>query len=170
MTLQLPTAEDDSDRKLLADIDRIGWHVVGIEEDDEGPPYAFSVGLFHTFEHPEIIIFGLNHEVAANLINNIGEQIRNGVRYIEGEESEHIVEGYAVAFRHVPKTSYRQLVGYARWFYRSDDFPALQCIWPDPAGRFPWQEGYDHGFLSRQPLLEKVDWSSDDGTNRLKLT
>ena len=37
----LPTAEDESDRKLLSDIARVGWHLVGIPGDNEGPPFVF---------------------------------------------------------------------------------------------------------------------------------
>ena len=46
--------EDDYDRKLLADIKSHGWHLIGIDDDDEGPAYVFSVGMFHTLGHPEI--------------------------------------------------------------------------------------------------------------------
>jgi hypothetical protein len=31
---------DEHDQKLLADVGRHGWHVVGVEEDEEGPTFA----------------------------------------------------------------------------------------------------------------------------------
>jgi hypothetical protein len=31
-----PEAADDHDRKLLTDVERRGWHVIGVEEDEEG--------------------------------------------------------------------------------------------------------------------------------------
>jgi hypothetical protein len=41
-----------------------GWHVVKILEKHETPGWAFSVGLYKNFNHPEIVVFGLNDEVA----------------------------------------------------------------------------------------------------------
>jgi hypothetical protein len=39
-----PVAEDEHDRKLLADVEQFGWHMVGIEQDNEGPAFVYSVG------------------------------------------------------------------------------------------------------------------------------
>jgi len=153
MKRELPIAKDDSDRRLLADVKRVGWHIVGIHEDTEGPAYAFSVGLYHTFEHPEIIIFGLPHETAGRMINIIGRQVQSGTRIKANDVSNDVAEGFPVAFKMVPKDFYRQYIGYALWFYRSIDFPVLQCVWPDKAGRFAWQDGYDHRFDQIQPIL-----------------
>jgi len=56
----LPAPQGDSDRKLLADVQGHGWHVIGVETDEEEPGFAYSIGLYHTFRHPEIIVFGLS--------------------------------------------------------------------------------------------------------------
>jgi hypothetical protein len=152
----LPTAEDDSHRIFLANVERVGWHIVGIDADGEGPGYAFSVGLFHTLQHPEIIIFGLPNERVAELINIIGIQVQGGARFNAGDQSNDIVDGFPVAFTDVPKNVYKEYVGYALWFYKSFDFPVLQCVWPDKSGLFPWQEGYDRSFIQLQPLLTNI--------------
>ena len=150
---KLPLPEDDSDRKLLADIERVGWHIVGVDADDEGPGYAFSVGLFHTLEHPEIIIFGLSNETAAELINVIGVHVQGGARFHAGDQSNDVADGFSVAFTEVPTDAYREYIGYALWFYESFDFPVLQCVWPDKSGLFAWQDGYDNRFDQLQPVL-----------------
>jgi Domain of unknown function (DUF4262) len=43
-----------SDAKVLTDIQAVGWHAVGVfpREHEEGPNWAFSIGLFHSFGHP----------------------------------------------------------------------------------------------------------------------
>ena len=33
---------DDHDRQLLANVEEPGWYVIGIEEDEEGPAFAYS--------------------------------------------------------------------------------------------------------------------------------
>lgn len=153
MKRELPIAKDDHDRTLLADVKRVGWHIVGIHEDENGPAYAFSVGLFHTFEHPEIIVFGLPHDTAGRIINIIGRQVQDGTRFEANDQSNDVAEGFPVVFKMIPKDFYRQYIGYALWFYRDFDFPVLQCVWPDKAGLFAWQDGYDHRFDQMQPIL-----------------
>ena len=150
---QLPVPEDDRDHKLLADIARVGWAVLAITEDDDGPGYAFSVGLFHTLGHPEIVLMGLRPETAQRLINLMGEAIRGGQRFEAGNRYEGLAEGFPLAFVAVGEQHYREYLGYARWFYHGSDFPVVQCVWPDKAGRFPWERDYDGRFLKVQPLL-----------------
>jgi hypothetical protein len=129
-------SEEDRDRKLLADIEEIGWHVILIPEGDDGPPFAYTIGLFRTFEHPEIIIFGLDLDLMHQMINLIGEEIRQGRRFSDGESASGILEGYDVRFLHV-----------------GDAFAILQCLWPDRQGRFPTDAGYAEPLRARQPLL-----------------
>ena len=48
-------------------------------------------------------------------------------------------------------------LGNAAWFYRSPDFPVLQCFWPDAQGRFPWDPACDPDWRQDQPLLYEAD-------------
>ena len=78
MTSPLPQPEDDHDRKVLGDIERVGWTIIGIKEEEALPGYCFSVGMYHTLGHPEILLMGLRAEIAAHLINDIGDAVRAG--------------------------------------------------------------------------------------------
>jgi hypothetical protein len=146
-------SEEDRERKLLADIEEYGWHVVLIPEDDEGPAFAYSIGLFKTFGHPEVVVFGLDLDVMHQMINLIGEEVRRGRHFSDGESASGILEGYDVRFCEAARKHYHDHFGYARWFYGGDDFPALQCLWPDRRGRFPTDPGYPESLHLRQPLL-----------------
>jgi hypothetical protein len=149
----LPEPADDHDRKLLADVEQHGWHVIGIEQDDEGPAFAYSIGLHHNFGHAEVIVFGLPIPVMHQVINAIGERVKSGMQIIHLDESCDFLEGYNVAFRTVERRHYPEYLGYARWFYRGDDFPDLQCVWPDSRHRYPWNPEFNATLVSRQPLL-----------------
>ncbi|HKB36628.1 MAG TPA: DUF4262 domain-containing protein [Gemmataceae bacterium] len=137
----------------MADVAEFGWHVVGVDDNPYGPDYAFSVGLYHTLGHPEILIMGLPHETAAQLINVMGESIRGGQRYERGKRYDDIAEGYPLAFVPVAPRYYPDYLGYALWFYRGWHFPTLQCIWPDKQGLFPWDPGYDSRYFDHQRVL-----------------
>jgi hypothetical protein len=145
--------EDDVEKKLVSDIEEFGWHVIKIAEDDEGPAFAYSIGLFKTFGHPEIIVFGLDVDLMHRMINLIGEEVRHGRRFADEEAASGVLEGYDVRFKYVARRHYHEHVGYARWFYKGDDFPLLQCLWPDKKGRFPTDSDFARALRPRQPLL-----------------
>jgi hypothetical protein len=166
-----PEPADDHDRKLLADVKRHGWHVLMIEEDEEGPGFAYSVGLHHSFGHPELIVFGLPVQVMHRIINAVGEEIRSGERFEHLEESGEVLDGYYLALRTVERRHYRDYFGYARWFYRGNDFPALQCVWPDAQHRYPWHPEFNATLAQRQPVLsDDTSWPFHEGTNRAVFT
>jgi hypothetical protein len=108
------------------------------------------VGLFRNFGHPEIIIFGLDLILMHKMINGIGEAIREGVASSHGVLASGFLQGYDVRFVDFPRSAYRDHLGYANWFYKGQGSPALQCLWPDKAGRFP---GFHSVLREQQPLF-----------------
>jgi hypothetical protein len=145
--------EEARDRKLISDVEDHGWHVAIIAEDDEGPGFAFSIGLYRNFGHPEIVIFGLGIETMHAMINLIGEEVREGRRFGVGESVSGIIEGFDVQFREVALEYYSEYLGTASWFYKGENYPVLQCVWPDKRNRFPWNEDFPDWLRSRQPIL-----------------
>lgn len=152
---QPPLADDDHDRKLLSDVESVGWHVLCINGDASGPAYCFSVGLYYTFKHPEILVIGLEHPVANKLINLAGGYISQGKIYDPELLEDDLLEGFSCAFIPISIENYQKYFGYAIWFYRQlkQPFPAIQLVWPDKQGRFPWERGYNEQFSTLQPLL-----------------
>ena len=148
---------DGSDRKLLSDIDRVGWHVVMILEEDGTPGWSFSVGLFETFKHPEVVVFGLPLELSGQVINGIGADIQKGKTFESGQEYPEILDGVLCTYRPVLRQWYRPFLGYAMWYYRGLEFPVLQCIWPDKQQHYPWQPEFKKAWLSAQPLLYELE-------------
>lgn len=149
----LRTAEDEQDEKLLSDVKEVGWHIVGIEADDKGPAYSFSVGMKYSLHKPEILIMGLPSEVGIGLINNIGYMQREGIEFKANKNYEDVLEGFPVQFVEVDRAHYYEYLGYACWFYRGNDFKVLQMVWTDKQGFFPWDKEFDERFISFQQLL-----------------
>ncbi len=123
-------------------------------EDEERPPHSFSIGLFHNYSHPEIIIIGLRTELMHNMLNWIGKEIQNGREFKVGKRYSGFLEGHRVTFGEVAKRHYREYVGYAMWFYEGDDFPLIQCIWPTTQGYFPGNKKYPKDLVEWQQLLD----------------
>ena len=135
-------AKDESEQKVLDDIREFGQHVLAVAEDDEGPGFIYSIGLFENYAHPEIIIIGLRQELAHLLINNIAFDIKEGKTFSPGEFHEGVLDDFLCYFAAVHPEHYRDFVGWARWYYGGDDFPLVQCIYPTTNGVFPWEKDF----------------------------
>jgi hypothetical protein len=146
-----PTSEPE--RKAIADVQSHGWHVVKVMEDSEGPAFAYTVGLQHSFAHPELIVVGLSLDVGHAILNTAGESIRRGVRYAAGLQSDGVLKSRACTFREMPESQFRNYMGWALWFYDGPFFSALQLIWPDHDDRWPWDPSVDPEFCEMQPVI-----------------
>ena len=144
---------DQGDRKLVADVEEYGWHVCLVTEDDATPGWAFTVGLWHTFGHPEVAMFGLRGPDMHHWLNAVGEQARNGQPLVPEEPRPGILAKHPVIARPVHVSWYPDFFGYALWFGHNSVAPILQVIWPDKDGRFPWEEGSGHRSRVDQPQL-----------------
>ena len=144
--------EDAGDEKLLADIHGHGWHVVAVPEDSHGPGFAFTVGLYLRTLQPEILIMGVPPSPSGRVLNAIGDYLLGGGELVAEKRYADFVDGREVIFRPIAACHYRDYLGYASWFYRSwpDGFPAWQCIWPDLAGVFPHEPGFEERFRTFQ--------------------
>ena len=154
--------EQARDRQVVSDVEEYGWHVALIPADEERPGFAFSIGLFKTFGHPEVILFGLGIEAMHGIINGIGEGVRQGRKFTEGESASGVIEGFEVRFSVVHHDHYREYLGTASWFYKNADYPALQCVWPDRQGRFPWDDDFPATLRAIQPVLDRPSGRADE--------
>jgi hypothetical protein len=148
----LPTG----DAKFLEIIDKFGWHVMSVAPrvEEEGESFSYSTGLYLRFKHPEILLCGLNSSVSTRIINAIGEEIRRGKSFgIDQDYSGIFANGVKCRFRRVVSDRCNEYVCWAQWFYEHEEFPVLQCFWPDKKGRYPWETGCQPEIVQAQPLL-----------------
>jgi hypothetical protein len=166
------TWQDENERHVIEDVQQYGWHIAAIEDDPEGPAFAYSIGIYHTLKLPEIIIFGLSStDTMANIINTIGAEMQKGTKFEDWMESNQILNGYNCMFRQVDESFYPEYLGYAMWFHRPDDFPVLQCVWPDRQGYYPWQPQFPAELYACQPVLARQHpWRFHEGKNRAVFT
>jgi hypothetical protein len=165
------TWQDNDERRVIEDVRKFGWHIVAVEDDPEGPAFAYSIGLYHTLKQPEIIIFGLKSANMGHIISGIAKEMRRGSRFEDWTESDQILDRYSCMFRRVDRGFYPDYLGYAMWFYRPDNFPVLQCVWPDRKGHYPWQPGFSSETHARQPVLAREQsWRFHEEKNRAVFT
>ncbi|MEO7984136.1 MAG: DUF4262 domain-containing protein [Bacteroidota bacterium] len=106
----------EGDKKLINDINEYGLHVIRVMEDESGPAFTYSVGLYHSYKHPEVLIIGLKQELSHSIINEIGERIKNGESFEAGKSYPGFIEGFDCCFLNIKKEFYKEYVGYSLWF------------------------------------------------------
>jgi hypothetical protein len=87
------------------------------------------------------------------LIDLIGDEVGQGRRFAGGETVSGILEGHGVRFLDVARRHYPEYFGVRSQHYEGDDFPVLQCLWPDKQGRFPTDAGFPESLRPLQPVL-----------------
>ncbi len=144
-----------ADDKIIEDVKTIGWSVIMIEATEYLPSFAYTIGLWKNYAHPEIIIFGLTVKTLHAVLNTAGEEIKNGTRYTtETPYSDFFKEGNSQLIS-VEQRNIKDYFGYAIWFNKGLEFPILQLVWTDRNNKFPWQDGYEKELVYRQPLLDR---------------
>lgn len=132
-------SSDERTRDLIAEH---GWAVIRVPEDEEGPGFAYSIGLTERFGHPEIAISGLPGDLLHRLVNDAAALIAGGERWAAGTRTDALLEGYACTVRAVVPPNVHTFLGAAVRYYGDEAFGAVQVFWPDRDGRYPWETEY----------------------------
>lgn len=142
---------DQQDAWLVDVIRRHRWAIQYVGEGcsrpgcihlDEGPPFAYTIGLFG-MGHPELLVFSLSPEESARVLNQVASRVEDGESLLPGFEIT--VSGRRIIPEPVPNPG--EIVFTANRFYQRPDeasVPVLQLTYCDQAGRFPWDDGYAH--------------------------
>lgn len=142
-----------------------GWMALGVIPTQEHPveSFTYTMGLWRSYDHPELVIVGMNPQNSHGIFSEAVARIQGGARFEGGVEYDDLLQGvagrpYPTAFRQVSASIRDEKMSGARRWNAYEDFPALQLVYPDPRGLFPWDDGYDRNFI--QPLLS-IEENSD---------
>ena len=136
-------------------IEKYGLSVIVVEATDYLPSFAYSIGLWKKHGHPEIISFGFTPETLHAIINNAADIVKAGEKIEVTKGYDNIFEKGNAQFVMVDPLNIGDYFGYAIDFYGTRDFPAMQLVWQDRQGKFPWENGFEEEFTYKQPLLDR---------------
>jgi len=103
------------------------------------------------------VIVGLRDDTAQIFINDIGQRIRDGETFETGVDYSDLAKGTSVRFSNVLLHQFPEYIGFALWFYRGEPFSAIQMVWPDRSGAFPWEPAFAADLRAVQPLLDRIE-------------
>ncbi|WP_121118545.1 DUF4262 domain-containing protein [Croceibacterium ferulae] len=159
--LDLDEAElNSADSDFLFKLQEHGWFSTRVfDPDKQEPDFTYSTGFFHGLGHPEIIVFSLPKQVSHDILWDLYRDIREGKVPEPGARLSGVFGNHQAVLLPVSRDFYAEHLGRSCWFYRGDNFPCLQLIWPDREGHFPWQSDFDPEFAGDQPDLTDGIWS-----------
>jgi hypothetical protein len=152
-------------QEMKEKIKQYGWYAIGVfpcEGDvDPVPPFTYTVGLWKTFGHPELVVSGVDNRIAhAILTGIIDTHIKppaaggTGTGVDTGRAYDGVLQdGYQVAFRQLTVEQIKEKCGWGHVYYEGQEYPVFQCLLPDKERRFPWDEGFEDPEGAEQELL-----------------
>jgi uncharacterized protein DUF4262 len=121
-------------------ITNYGFAVQGVSASWHEPGWAYTIGL-HTHGLPELIVVGgMSPADQHCAIDELARRTLDGDVIEPGRVDSDVIDGFDVTYVEVVDTG-------TDWFAVANrlqsGFRALQVVWPDLDGRFPWEDGYD---------------------------
>ena len=144
---------DSEEEQALADIEEYGCHVIHVLEDEEGPPFSYSVGVQKSSGAPEVIVVGLKQPIAHFILNEYNARVRAGETFAAGRRYDGFLEGFEIQLEPVASEHFDEYLGWNKWLYGGNDFEVFQIVYPTTDGVWPWEQGASEWFRLRQPLL-----------------
>ncbi|GAB3932826.1 DUF4262 domain-containing protein [Mucilaginibacter myungsuensis] len=116
---------------------KYGVQVYDIFGTDYSPPFAYSIGLFETYGHPEIICFGLPEKLCGQIVHDVAKLIKDGKRFHAGDITLEIFKNSEAVFLAVDERNIGDYLLHATAYYGDEKFNALQLVWADRNDKFP---------------------------------
>lgn len=144
-------------QKIKDDIARDGVSIISVMSDGENPGFAYTVGLWETYKHPELITVGLPPQAAHGIFGEVMRMLDKG-EAIETMKRYDRLANLPLAFINVESKHKEQYMLMLDNHYgaESENIHAMQMLWPDPKGVLPYEAGYDSKYDEAQPMLGSV--------------
>jgi hypothetical protein len=153
-----PDTLDDGEQKCVASVRKHGWFCTSVHGEAGYPGFSYTTGLWLSTGKPEFILFGMPGSIAYDVLSDLFHISREGRDLPTGTRTNEVFANLPAYAFPVAKRYYPDHLGWCGWFYDSGNFPCLQIVWPDRAGVFPWEAGFDKAFAKDQVDLTENGW------------
>jgi hypothetical protein len=140
-------ASPGRDAGIVATVREYGWSALCVPGTYD---FAYTVGLWHSFRLPELVMFGLHGDGMQQWLNACVARVREAGWPAAEESFPGVIEGFETMLRPVDESWRDVFFGTAHRFYRGRPVPVWQLVWPDATGRWPWDEQATASCRTRQ--------------------
>lgn len=157
-----PTNLKSYEAELIGRVKEFGWQTTSVLADDNSDPgFSYTTGFWITVDQPEVVVFDFPPELAHDVFGQMMRRAQAGNRLELGRPVDGILANEAVYFFRVTRGSAASYLRSSDWFYRRGPFPAVQLVWADSSGRFPWEQDFDASLVKLQPDLSPKGWMDE---------
>lgn len=128
-------------------IRRHGWAIQGVEGDGVHPPWTYTVGLT-AYGDPELVVTGMDLVPAAALLNKTIVHLGHSPRLSPGDQFRLPGQPLVEVVQLTDPTAHL----YTAMNIYGLDLRALQLVYADSGGRWPWDAEF-RGGQGGQPVL-----------------
>lgn len=153
-----------SHRQVVAEtklaVARHGWSVAMVEGTLSAPAYGYTIGLTEQ-RHPELLIAGRTHPDIADALSMLaGAVLCHGHQLVAGSTLELPGREIYLSPIEQPQNILRMASKLYSWRMK-----ALQVVWADDDGRFPWEQSPPDDLT--QPLYgtPPINWPAERMSN-----
>jgi hypothetical protein len=152
-------------------IKEVGWTVMAVMRTDRLPGFAYTVGLSN-HSQPELMVIGLPAQSAHYILNKMAEKaMANTLPNPRG--LVHEVASMPLSLRQDDdEATMGELCRFAQqWSQEQRGRPCgvMQVIYPDEAGKFPWEPGCDQRMVALQdPTILKMAQMGRDAEDQYR--
>jgi len=131
-----------SQNSIKENIQKHGWQFQFVfDANGEKEDFAYSIGLEESFDHPEIMIFGLERDTMHSILSDIVSDIRDGTKFKEGVRNGNVLSGeFEVLFKCVKDELLPEYAGIATQYYNRP-IRLMVMFWPDKSNILPTEAG-----------------------------
>ena len=117
--------------------------VLGSGGEPPSPSFCYTTGLY-AVGHPELLVFGLDQQSSAGLLNDVSEMVWSGRSLLPGEVLTFPGDQTSYLVERLPNPA-ETLLAANRYFAGPllKSVPAYQLTW-SVNGAFPWEAGYPY--------------------------
>lgn len=150
-------AGGDAPQLIRDHIEEFGLSVVGtwLSTDDGDLSMTYSIGITESTGEPEIIVMGLETKQAQGFINRYYQLIKSGDTPVPGTPTDQLAS-IPMQTREVDIDSYKDHLCQAYEFniQNNNEIKAVQLVFPDGNGRWPWDENATESFKKVAHILD----------------
>jgi hypothetical protein len=154
-----PETLDEAEQSFCRNIRQHGWLRTAALAEAGKPGFSYTTGFALNAQQPELMIFSTDDAVAHEMFWVLYRRAQSGRALAVGRRTSDVFSNLPAYAFPVAPGQHAAYLGWSRWFYRGDGFPCLQIVWPDRAGLFPWEPGFDEAFASDQVDLTELGWA-----------
>lgn len=148
---------DEMLANIHSHIETKGWSLMAVLGDRHRLPWCYTIGLLEKFDHPELVMIGLDEASMGAILNEVASQVADGRRLVAGDRT--LASDMPVLLDAVNDAHWDQDL-FAKWWHyylftgvAPSPQTALQVLWPDDDGCFPGEPHWDRAHDRCQPRL-----------------